>query len=114
MAVPAYKQMIVDSSVDDLVVSAAVSGTPASWLKPSMRAAGMDPDAPADAPKRNYDASKETPKRWKDIWAAGQGIGASTAIEPVAQIVGQLEREYLQSLRQMAGRLKRRDQGTQS
>ena len=114
MAVPAYKQMIVDSSVDDLIVSSAVSGTPASWLKPSMRAAGMDPDAPADAPKRNYDASKEAPKRWKDIWAAGQGIGASTAIEPVAQIVAQLEQEYLATLRQMADRLNRCDQGTQS
>ena len=112
MAVPAYKQMIVDSSVDDLIVSSAVSGTPASWLKPSMRAAGMDPDAPADAPKRNYDASKETPKRWKDIWAAGQGIGASTAIEPVAQIVVQLECEYHDALRKLAARVEQTDQGT--
>ncbi len=112
MAVPAYKQMIVDSSVDDLVVSAAVSGTPASWLKPSMRASGMDPDAPADAPKRDYDTSKESPKRWKDIWAAGQGIGASIAIEPVAQIVAQLEREYYDALRKMAARADQKDQGT--
>ena len=111
MATPAYKQMIVDCSIDDLVVSAAVTGTPASWLKPSMRAAGMDPDAPAEAPKRDYDTSKESPKRWKDIWAAGQGIGTSRAIEPVADIVAQLEREYSAALQQMAARLERKDQG---
>lgn len=111
MAVPAYKQMIVDSTVDDLVVSAAVTGTPASWLKPSLRAAGMDPDASPDVPKRNYDASKDSPKRWKDIWAAGQGIGASTAVEPVETIVLQLEQEYRAALHRMAERLKRADQG---
>jgi len=114
MAVPAYKQMIVDCNIDDLIVSSAVSGTPASWLKPSMRAAGMDPDAPTGAPKRNYDASDDAPKRWKDIWAAGQGVGASHAIEPVADIVAQLEREYRVALRQMAARLDSRDQGTKS
>jgi nitronate monooxygenase len=113
MAVPAYKQMVVDSCVDDLIISSAVSGTPASWLKPSMRAAGMDPYAPPGAPKRDYDASKEAPKRWRDIWAAGQGIDASKSIEPVAAIVDQLDREYQLTLQQMAARLGQRNQGRQ-
>ncbi len=67
MAIAAYKQMIVDSSIDDLIVSSAVTGTAASWLKPSMRAAGMDPEQPADTPERKYDASAGGPKRWKEI-----------------------------------------------
>ena len=44
IAVTEYKQMVVDSCVDDLIVSAAISGTPASWLKPSISAAGLNPD----------------------------------------------------------------------
>lgn len=110
MAVPAYKQMIVDSSVEDLVVSAAISGTPASWLKPSIRAAGLDPDNLPATPDKSYDASK-APKRWRDIWAAGQGLHATKAIQPVAQIVEQLDREYQEALRSMAARVGRANQG---
>lgn len=111
-AVPEYKQMVVDSSIDDLIVSAGVTGTPASWLKPSLRAAGMDPDAMPDKPPRVYDANRESPKRWKDIWAAGQGLDASRAIEPVASIVAQLEAEYRAALAVMAERQGRADQGS--
>lgn len=95
MAQPAYKQMIVDSTVDDIVVSAGITGTPASWLKPSLRANGLDPDALPDAPPRNYDSSQDlASKRWKDVWAAGQGLGAAKAVEPVAAVVDRLEAEY--------------------
>ena len=111
-AVPEYKQMVVDSTIDDLVVSAGVTGTPCSWLKPSLRAAGMDPDHMPDKPQRNYDANNEAPKRWRDIWAAGQGLGASRGIEPVARIVAQLETEYRGALAAMAARQARSDQGS--
>ena len=75
---PAYKQMLVDCSVEDLVVSAAITGTPASWLKPSLRKAGLDPDQLPDAPGRSYDSNQSfAGKRWMDVWAAGQGLGAS-------------------------------------
>jgi nitronate monooxygenase len=111
MAVPQYKQMIVDSGIDDLVVSAAISGTAASWLKPSLRAAGLDPDALTDTPGRSYDTTKERPTRWRDIWAAGQGIGASKSVQPVADIVDELEREYRQTLAMMAARVGFADQG---
>lgn len=95
LAQPAYKQMIVDATVDDLVVSAGLTGTPASWLKPSLRANGLDPDALPDAPPRNYDSSQDlASKRWKDVWAAGQGVGAVKAVEPVAAVVDRLDAEY--------------------
>lgn len=90
-----YKQMIVDSTVDDIIVSAGLTGTPASWLKPSLRANGLDPDALPATPQRNYDSSQDlAAKRWKDVWAAGQGLGAVKAVEPVARVVERLEAEY--------------------
>jgi nitronate monooxygenase len=91
-AQPEYKQMIVDSTADDLIVSAAITGTPASWLRQSLAAAGRDPDNLGGPAARDY--SGDSAKRWRDIWAAGQGVGKTTAIEPVAKVVDDLEREY--------------------
>jgi nitronate monooxygenase len=112
LAVAGFKQMVVDATIDDLVVSAAISGTPASWLKPSLRAAGLDPDQLPETPARGYDTSNDRPRRWKDLWSAGQGIDAVTAIEPVAVVVDRLELEYRDALRAMASRLNAADQGT--
>ena len=73
LAPPDYKQMVVDSSIDDLVVSAGVTGTAASWLKPSLRAQGLDPDNMPDAPGRQYDSNQSfAGKKWTEVWAAGQ------------------------------------------
>lgn len=91
----AYKQMLVESSVDDLIVSAGITGTPASWLKPSLRLAGLDPDNLPAAPARQYDSNQSlSAKRWMDVWAAGQGIGAIKCVEPVASVVNRLVQEY--------------------
>jgi nitronate monooxygenase len=98
LAEPAYKQMLVDSTVEDLLVSDRLTGTPASWLKPSMRQRGLDPDALPEAPSRNYDSNTApAAKRWRDVWAAGQGVGAIKAIEPVATVVQRLEQEFQQA-----------------
>lgn len=101
---PAYKQMLVDCSVDDLIVSAGLTGTPASWLKPSLRANGLDPDALPAAPERNYNSNTAiAAKKWMDVWAAGQGVGAIRAVQPVAEVVEQIEREFLQAHARFAG-----------
>ena len=97
MAQPAYKQMVIDAGPDDLVVSDAVTGTAVSWLKPSLRAAGQDPDNLGGPAVRDYASGGDT-KRWRDIWAAGQGIESVKAVEPTADVVAQLEREYLAAL----------------
>lgn len=100
MASQAYKQMVVDSTVDDLLVSAGVTGTPASWLKPSLRANGLDPDNMPAAPGRQYDSNQSfAGKKWVDVWAAGQGVGSIRAIEPVAQVVERLAGEYAKARR---------------
>ncbi|HNZ89789.1 MAG TPA: nitronate monooxygenase [Acidovorax sp.] len=95
MADPAYKQMLVDSNADDLIVSAGITGTPASWLKPSLRALGIDPDNMPPAPERQYDSSKPiAARKWVDVWAAGQGLGAVKAVERVDEVVHRLAHEY--------------------
>lgn len=108
LAVADYKQMIVDASVDDLVVSAAITGTPASWLKPSLRRVGLDPDQLPEKPDRNYNSAQGDAKRWRDIWAAGQGVGAVRGIEPVHEVVEQLVREYDEASERFARRLRER------
>ena len=95
MADPAYKQMLVDSTADDLVISAGITGTPASWLKPSLKANGLDPDDLPSAPPRSYDSNQSIgTKKWRDVWAAGQGVGAIKAVESTADVVSRLAVEY--------------------
>ena len=94
-----YKQMVVDSSIDDLVVSAGVTGTAASWLKPSLRAQGLDPDNMPDAPGRQYDSNQSfAGKKWTEVWAAGQGLGPIKSVASVASVVDELARDYQQAL----------------
>jgi nitronate monooxygenase len=97
MAVPAYKQMIVDATVDSLVVTDAITGTTASWLKASLAANGYDPDRLPAKPERRY-GDENNAKRWRDVWAAGQGVGATKRIEPIATIVDDLDTGYRRAL----------------
>jgi nitronate monooxygenase len=102
MAAQAFKQMVVDCTVDDLIVSAGITGTAASWLKPSLRALGIDPDNMPAAPERQYDSSKPiAARKWVDVWAAGQGLGSIKSIESVAAVVDRLANEYAQAVDRM-------------
>ncbi|MBP2463311.1 MULTISPECIES: nitronate monooxygenase family protein [unclassified Rhizobium] len=95
-AVDGYKQMIVDSSAADIVYSNYFTGIHGNYLKGSVTAMGLDPDAlpSADPTKMDFDAAVSGPKAWKDIWGAGQGVGAVKSVTSVADLVGRLEREY--------------------
>lgn len=105
MAPPAYKQMLVEGTVDDLIVSAGITGTAASWLKPSLLANGIDPDNMPTAPTRQYDSNQSSAgKKWVDVWAAGQGIGAIRAVESVTNIVDDIASEYAAAMRRLCGR----------
>ncbi|MGO4619012.1 NAD(P)H-dependent flavin oxidoreductase [Ensifer sp. 2YAB10] len=92
----AYKQMIVDSNAGDIVYSNYFTGIHGNYLKPSIAAAGMDPDnlPEADPSKMDFGAATEGAKAWKDIWGCGQGIGAVKEVTSVARLVDRLEREY--------------------
>ncbi len=93
----AYKQMVVDCDADDIVYSDYFTGVSGNYLKPSIEAAGMDPD---DLPKGDITAMQKLTdqdgdaKAWKDIWGCGQGIGAVDEIQTVADRVAQLASEY--------------------
>ena len=84
--------MVIDAGADDVVVSAAVTGTAASWLRASLTEAGFSEDDLAAKIPRDYSGSQS--KRWRDIWGAGQGVGRSRKVETVADIVNDLEHEY--------------------
>lgn len=94
MAVPEYKQMVVDASGADIVCSDALTGVKANWLRASLVKAGYDPDNMPDPGNIDVLKSSSDVKRWRDIWAAGQGAGSVNDILPIAQIVERLEREY--------------------
>jgi nitronate monooxygenase len=105
LAKDGYKRMLVDCDAQDLVVSAGLTGTPASWLRPSLRDNGLDPENLPPPPARSYDSNQSiASKRWMDVWAAGQGLGAIRAVEPVAAVVDALERDYRAGAARLAAR----------
>jgi nitronate monooxygenase len=89
MAQPEYKRMVVDSTADDLIVSPAITGTPASWLIPSLVKAGYDPADLGQPATRDYGG--DPAKKWRDLWAAGQGLHAISKEQSLAQIVSEME-----------------------
>ncbi|MBY5797174.1 NAD(P)H-dependent flavin oxidoreductase [Rhizobium leguminosarum] len=95
-AADAYKQAIVAGAASDIVYSNYFTGVHGNYLKPSIVAAGMDPDnlPLADVSKMDFEQAVGGAKAWKDIWGSGQGISAIKAVEPVANLVDRLEAEY--------------------
>ena len=104
-AVAAYKSMIADCGASDIVYSNLFTGVWGNYLKPSIAAAGMDPDALEISDPSKMDFGGAKPKSWKEIWGSGQGIGAVKEILPTAQLVDRLEREYLSAQQRLADRL---------
>jgi nitronate monooxygenase len=98
-APPEYKQMIVDSGADDIIYTNTFSGIHANYLRPSVIAAGFDPQTLESSDKSQMDFSRpenggKTKKAWKDIWAGGQGIGSVKEVVPLEELVARLRREY--------------------
>ncbi|MES3152865.1 NAD(P)H-dependent flavin oxidoreductase [Sphingomonas faeni] len=97
----AYKDGIVAGKASDIVYSNLFTGVHGNYLRASIEAAGMDPDnlPQGDLKTMNFGGGDNKdggskPKAWKDIWGSGQGIGAVTEVESVADRVDRLEREY--------------------
>jgi nitronate monooxygenase len=100
LADPRYKDMLVASSADDILLTRAFTGLQTNMLRPSIVAAGLDPDA---LPERGtIDISKDIdvgardaqPKRWRDIWSAGHSTSGVRAVLSVAELVEQTIAEY--------------------
>ena len=101
-ALDAYKQAIVEGTSDDIVYSNLFTGVHGNYLAPSIRSAGLDPDnlPESDPSKMNFGGGAK--KAWKDIWGSGQGISAIKAVEPAADLIARLKREYEQARRRLA------------
>ena len=93
-AAPGYKQMVVDSSSDDIVYSSLFTGVSGNYLKGSIVAAGLDPDQLHSRDATHMDFARAGAKAWKDIWGSGQGIGAVKKIVPARELVQRLADEY--------------------
>lgn len=102
LAVEPYKQMLVDSRLDDVMLTQAFTGLDTNTLRPSIVAAGIDPDSlggpvsPERARELFSEYSKEArgPRRWIDIWAAGHTVSGVDGVRSVAALVTRLESEY--------------------
>jgi nitronate monooxygenase len=112
MAAPAYKTMLVESGMDDVMLTQAFTGLDTNMLRPSMIAAGLDPST---LPPRvsNEEAAKkfssmavgEGPRRYKDIWSAGHSISGVDRIQGAAELVDRTLAEYLAARDRTAGLL---------
>ncbi len=89
----AYQQMLVDSTEEDLVLTAHFTGVPANYLRPSIEAAGIDPEKLGVREEKKFDSRGES-KAWKDIFSAGQGLRAIDRVQSTASLVAQLKAEY--------------------
>ena len=92
-----YKQCIVDCGADDIVYSNLFTGVHGNYLRPSIVAAGLDPDKlpESDPSKMDFGSGGNTDaKAWKTIWGCGQGIGAVKSITSAGALVDRLDREY--------------------
>jgi nitronate monooxygenase len=90
----AYKQMIVDCSVKDIIYSDRFSGVFANFLLPSINRYGIDPETlPKKAPDMSGLVDSEA-KTWKDIWSAGHGIATIHDVPNIAELVDRLANEY--------------------
>jgi nitronate monooxygenase len=92
-ATAAYKQAIVDSVADDIVYTNLFTGIHGNYLKASIVAAGLDPDhlPESDPSKMDFGGAA---KAWRDIWGAGQGVGAVREVLPAADYIAGLKTEY--------------------
>jgi nitronate monooxygenase len=93
----AYKRAIVECSSDDIVYSNLFTGVHGNYLKPSIRAAGLDPENLPESDPSKMSFGGDARKAWKDIWGCGQGIGAVTEVAHAGELIARLKREYLEA-----------------
>ena len=89
-----YRSAIVESAAADVVYTNLFTGVHGNYLKKSIVAAGLDPDALPESDKSKMSFGAGTAKAWRDIWGAGQGVGLMDDVPTVAEMVERLKREY--------------------
>ncbi len=105
----AYKDGIVAGRASDIVYSNLFTGVSGNYLRQSIEAAGLDPDNLPEGDYKTMDfggGANQAKKAWRDIWGSGQGIGAVTKIETIADRVDRLEREYRAAKAELVAKIK--------
>ena len=104
----AYKQGIVDGRAADIVYSNLFTGVHGNYLRGSIAAAGLDPDAlpEGDLKTMDFGSGAGKTKAWRDIWGSGQGIGAIRAVEPAAALIARFGDQYAAARADLAARLR--------
>ena len=101
-----YKQMIIDSGATDIVYTAAVSGVPASFLRPSLESMGITEEMWTKKAKIDFgkelDAAQAEAKAWSTIWSAGQGVTNISDDLPVQELVDRITNEFKESIKQQS------------
>ena len=94
-AIEAYKQMIVESTAEDIVYTKVITGVHGNYLKQSLRRAGLNPEnlSSAEVSEMSFGGDRSE-RRWKDIWGSGQGIGAVQELQPAAALIARFRRQY--------------------
>ena len=99
----AYREMVWQSTMEDLIASKAITGALGNWMRASVEAAGISLDDMNTAATLDFSGDMhEGSKAWKHVWSAGQGVGGVTKAETIAQIVAQLADEYDHALAQQS------------
>lgn len=98
-AVDGYKKMITECAARDIVHTNLITGVHGNYLKPSLVAAGLDPDnlPTSDPSKMDFGSERQKPKAWKEIWGCGQGIGVIEDIPSAGELVERFAAEYEQA-----------------
>ncbi|WP_419471031.1 NAD(P)H-dependent flavin oxidoreductase [Fictibacillus phosphorivorans] len=94
-----YRQMLIDSTLEDLVYTDAISGIKGNYLLPSLQRAGFDVENLMKKDDVDLSFSESKAKAWKDIWSAGQGVGSVKKISTIQEVVDELKEEYKKALR---------------
>jgi nitronate monooxygenase len=100
-----YKQMIVDSSSDDVVYTSLFTGVKGNYLARSVAAAGLDPASLPEADKSKMDfgsGGNMEKKAWRDIWSGGQGVGNIHDVLPAREVIARMVQEYDEARRRLA------------
>ncbi|NEU99341.1 NAD(P)H-dependent flavin oxidoreductase [Bradyrhizobium uaiense] len=101
MASDAYRKMLVDSTLDDVLLTKAFTGLDASMLRPSIIAAGLDPanldESVSEARAREKFGGKndaEGPRRWIEVWSAGHSVSGVHTVTGAADIIDRAAAQY--------------------
>ena len=94
LADDAYKKLLVDHGPEDLVITKAFTGASASMLRPTIIAAGLDPDTLPPRKDMEFRGQNSDNKPWKNIRSAGQGIGMVDRVKSTSALIGELRTQY--------------------